>query len=157
MQVKMYEFDAAIKKRDSIDATFVEFPYDVEKEFGTKGQVKVKATFDGYEYRGSLAKMGHHCHCLGITQKIRKEINKQTGDLVHVVITKDNAPRIVQIPEDFKRELEENKEAKNVFCSLSYSNQKRFVEWITSAKKIETRDKRLKGSVSMLLEGTKHS
>lgn len=39
--MEIYEFDAEIKKQDSIDATFVEFPYDVEKEFGVKGQVKV--------------------------------------------------------------------------------------------------------------------
>ncbi|WP_050354391.1 YdeI/OmpD-associated family protein [Gottschalkia purinilytica] len=154
--MKIYEFDAVIKKHDSIDATFVEFPYDVEKEFGIKGQVKVKAIFDDYEYRGSLVKMGHHCHCIGITQKIRKEINKQDGDLVHVAITKDDDPRIVEIPEDFKIELEENVEAKNIFDSLSYSNQKKFTEWITNAKKIETRDKRLKKTISMLLEGTKH-
>jgi hypothetical protein len=50
--MKTYEFDAEIKKQDSIDAPFVEFPYDVEKEFGVKGQVKVLATFDGCEYRG---------------------------------------------------------------------------------------------------------
>lgn len=45
--MKKYEFDALIQKHDSIDAAFIEFPYDVLEEFGTKGQVKVKAVFDG--------------------------------------------------------------------------------------------------------------
>ena len=35
---------------------YILFPYDVEKEFGTKGRVPVKATFDGVEYSGSLVK-----------------------------------------------------------------------------------------------------
>ncbi len=39
-----YEFDAVIWKREGMDAAFIEFPFDVEKEFGAKGQVKVKAT-----------------------------------------------------------------------------------------------------------------
>ncbi|WP_010233489.1 DUF1905 domain-containing protein [Clostridium arbusti] len=39
--MKSYEFDAVIKKHGTIDAAYIEFPYDVEKEFGTKGQVKV--------------------------------------------------------------------------------------------------------------------
>ena len=62
--MKVYEFDAEIIKHEGIDGTYVEFPYAVEKEFGTRGQVKVWATFDGYEYRGSLANMGfHRCRC----------------------------------------------------------------------------------------------
>ena len=40
--MKKFQFDATMLKREGQDATFIEFPYDVEKEFGTKGQVKVK-------------------------------------------------------------------------------------------------------------------
>lgn len=101
--MKIYEFDSVIKKQDAIDAAFIEFPYNLEEEFGIKGQVKVKTTFDGYEYQGSLAKMGHHCHCLGITRKIRKEINKGPGDMVHVVVAKDDTERVVELPEEFKK------------------------------------------------------
>jgi hypothetical protein len=150
--MKIYEFDAVIIKHDSIDATFIEFPFNVEQEFGVKGQVKVKATFDGYEYRGSLASMGHPCHCLGITQKIRKEINKQAGDMVHVVIIKDDAARVVELTEDFRALLEENHEAKNTFNSLSYINQKKLADWIAAAKKIETRNKRLEDAVAKLIK-----
>jgi hypothetical protein len=53
----IYEFDAEIIKHEAINAAFIEFPFDVEKEFGTKGQVKVHVTFNGFEYRGSLANM----------------------------------------------------------------------------------------------------
>jgi hypothetical protein len=150
--MKIYEFDAVIIKHDSIDATFIEFPFNVKQEFGVKGQVKVKATFDGYEYRGSLASMGHPCHCLGITQKIRKEINRQAGDMVHVVIIKDDAARVVELTEDFRALLEENHEAKNTFNRLSYTNQKKLADWIAAAKKIETRNKRLEDAVAKLLE-----
>jgi hypothetical protein len=153
--MKIYEFDAQIIKHDSIDAAFIEFPYDVEKEFGVKGQVKVNATFDGYEYRGSLAKMGHHCHCLGITQNIRKAINKQPGDTVHIVLKKDDEERTIDIPEDFKELLEANNSAKNFFQDLSYTNKRKFVEWISSSKKVETRERRLRDSIEMLLNSQK--
>jgi len=154
--MKTYEFDAVIKKHDSIDAAFIEFPYSIEEEFGVKGQVKVKATFDGYGYQGSLAKMGHPFHCLGITKKIRKEINKVSGDIVHVVIVKDDTSRTVELPEDFKKLLEENQDAKSFFGGLSYTNQKEYTEWVKSAKKIETRNSRIRDSISMLLKGLKH-
>jgi len=148
--MEVYEFDAKIKKQDSIDAAFIEFPYDTEKEFGVKGQVKVWATFDGCEYRGSLANMGHSCHILGITQKIRAAIGKKPGDIVHVVLKKDDDPRIVELPEDFKRLLKENEQAFSFFNTLSYTNQKEYAEWVTGAKKAETREKRINESINML-------
>lgn len=84
-QPKVYEFDAVIQKVPDIDGAYVEFPYDVRKEFG-KGRVKVSATFDGYPYEGSLVRMGTPCHIIGIRREIRAKIKKQAGDLVQVTI-----------------------------------------------------------------------
>lgn len=148
--MKIYEFDAEIKKKEGMDAAFIEFPYNVEAEFGVKGQVKVSVTFDGYGYRGSLAKMGHHCHLLGITKNIRDAIGKQPGDVVHIVLKRDDEPRVVDIPEDLMERLEEDKEVHEFFNRLSYTNQKSYVNKITSAKKEETRAKRLDEAIVTL-------
>ena len=155
ISVKTYEFDAEIKKQDSIDAAFIEFPYDVEKEFGVKGQVKVLATFDGCEYRGSLAKMGHSCHILGMTQNIRASIGKRPGDVVHIILKKDDEPRIVEVPEDFSKCLEESELARSFFDTLSYTNRKEYVHWVESAKRVETREKRIKDAIAMLKDKVK--
>lgn len=85
MNTKIYEFDAIIKKVPDIDGAYINFPYDVRAEFG-KGRVKVKATFDGVEYLGSLVRMKTPNHIIGLRKDIRKLINKQPGDIVHVVI-----------------------------------------------------------------------
>lgn len=155
MTEKIYEFDAEIKKHPKIDAGFIEFPYNVEKEFGKKGQVKVTATFDGYAYQGSLVKMGHDCHWLGVTKEVRNAIGKHPGDVVHVVLKQDTEPRIVQIPEDFGKVLEENPEANAFFEKLSYTHRREYVRWITGAKKAETRERRLKKAIRMLLDKIK--
>ena len=55
MNEKLYEFDAEIQKVPDIDGAYIIFPYDVREEF-QKGRVKVKATFDGVEYNGSLVR-----------------------------------------------------------------------------------------------------
>jgi hypothetical protein len=83
---KTYEFDAVILKVPDIDGAYIEFPYDVKKEFG-RGRVKVFATFDGEPYEGSLVRMGTPCHIIGIRKDIREKINKQPGDTIHVTIT----------------------------------------------------------------------
>ncbi len=154
--MKEYKFDAVILKKEGMNATFIEFPYDVEKEFGVKGQVKVQATFDGVPYRGSLAKMGHHCHILGVTQKIRKEIGKSAEDTIHVVLKQDTEPRIVEVPQDFAELLDKYPEAKKLFDSMSYTHKKEYVRWIEEAKRHETRQRRLQKSLTMLMDKIKH-
>ena len=85
MNPKTYEFDAVIHKVPDIDGAYIEFPYDVRKEFG-KGRVKVSATFDGEPYEGSLVRMKTPGHIIGLRKDIRAKIRKQPGDIVHVTI-----------------------------------------------------------------------
>ena len=85
MNDKIYEFDAVIQKVPEIDGAYIEFPYDVRKEFG-RGRVKVHATFDGAAYDGSLVRMKTPGHIIGIRKDIRALINKQPGDTIHVTI-----------------------------------------------------------------------
>lgn len=85
MKKNIYEFDAVIQKVPDIDGAYIEFPYDVKKEFG-KGRVKVHATFDGEPYDGSLVRMKTPGHIIGIRKDIREKIKKQHGDKIHVTI-----------------------------------------------------------------------
>lgn len=85
MNDKIYEFEAVIRKVPDIDGAYIDFPYDVRKEFG-RGRVKVHAVFDGVEYDGSLVRMKTPGHIIGIRKDIRARINKQPGDTIHVTI-----------------------------------------------------------------------
>jgi hypothetical protein len=85
MDSKRFEFDAVLMKVPDIDGAYVEFPYDVRAEFG-RGRVKVRATFDGVPYDGSLVRMGTPCHIIGVRKDIRSKIGKQPGDVVRVTI-----------------------------------------------------------------------
>lgn len=144
-----YKFEGIIKKIPDKDATFVEIPFDVEKEFGAK-RVKVKAKFDGVDYRGSIVSMGQGCYMIGITKAIRNQIGKEAGDNIFVEVEKDEEVREIQLPEDFKNELEKNEEALKFYNTLSYSAKRKYYQWITSAKKEETRQKRINEAVLKL-------
>ena len=88
---KTYEYDAVIQPADKGGA-YVIFPYDIRKEFG-KGRVKVRATFDGEPYEGSVVNMGMKnadgtvCYIIGVLKRIREKIGKQPGDSIHITIT----------------------------------------------------------------------
>jgi uncharacterized protein YdeI (YjbR/CyaY-like superfamily) len=93
---------------------------------------------------------------LGVTQKIRKKINKNPGDTVHVVLKQDIGPRIVEVPQDFAELLVQNSEAKELFDAMSYTHKKEYVRWIESAKREETRQRRLQKSINLLQDKVKH-
>lgn len=131
----------------------VEVPFSVPEVYGTGGQVRVLATFDGHEYRGSIAPMGGGTHILGIRKATRQAIGKDVGDDVEVTITRDTAPRTVTVPEELIRALEGAPEAAERFESMSYTHRREYAEWVAEGKKQETRDRRASRAVDMIVEG----
>jgi bacteriocin resistance YdeI/OmpD-like protein/uncharacterized protein DUF1905 len=151
--MKKYKFKAEIQPGRGGGA-YVLFPYDVEKEFGTKGHVPVRATFDGVDYMGSLAKYGLPQHMLGVAKAIRERISKGPGDTVLVEVWKDAEIRTVEVPADFQEVLKQNG-LLPFFEKLSYTHRKEYCRWITEAKKEETRSRRLEKAAEMLSKGVK--
>lgn len=142
----IHNFEGTLKKIEGKDATYIEIPFDVEKEFGAK-RVKVKAKFDGVDYRGSIVSMGQGCYIIGVTKAIRSQIGKSAGESILVCIEKDDELRNIELPIDFKSKLEGNEEALRFYNRLSYSGKRKYYQWITSAKKDETRQKRIRQAV----------
>jgi hypothetical protein len=133
---------------------FVEVPFDVEKEYGSK-KPRVKATIEGVPYRGTLVRMGTECHLLLILKSIREQIGKTFGDEVQVTLEPDTEPRLIEIPEDLSKEFKKDKDVKAFFDKLSYTHQKEYVTWINDAKKEETRQNRITRTIEMLRQGKK--
>lgn len=113
-----HEFHAAIEEGRR-GGTWVLIPIDVPEVYGTKGRVKVVATFDSHPYRGSIVPMGG-THVLGITKVIREAIGKSIGDMVHVTLQKDTEPRTVSVADELAAALGKNDAAKAFFAGLSY-------------------------------------
>jgi hypothetical protein len=151
--MKKYRFKAKIEAGDGGGA-HVLFPYDTDKEFGTKGRVPVKATFNGVPYAGSLIKYGQPQHMLGVMKAIREQIGKGPGDTIDVEIWKDEAPRVLEIPAAFKSAMKKEG-VLATFDKLSYTHRKEYCRWITEAKREETRSARLSKSIAMLKKGIK--
>lgn len=151
--MKTYKFKARIEGA-SLGGACVYFPYNVEEEFGTRGRVAVKATFDGVPYSGSIVKYGAPQHMLGISKSIREQIGKGPGDTVEVTIEKDETERTVEVPPEFQKLLKKEK-LLPVFEKLSYSHKREYCRWITEAKREETRANRLVKAVELLRSGVK--
>lgn len=88
---KYLEFDAILIKQPDIDGAYIEVPFDIKAIFG-KSRLPVHATFDGEPYDGQVVKMGTPCHIIGVRKDIRKKINKQPGDTIHVTLEEREKP-----------------------------------------------------------------
>ncbi len=153
--MKKYSFTAIIEAAEvGSGGAYILFPYDVEKEFGTKGRVPVQAAFDGIPCTRSLVKYGKPQHMLGILKAFREQLGKGPGDKVKVELWKDEAVRTVELPADFAALLKKE-ELLPTFEKLSYTHRKEYVRWINEAKKAETRAARLTKSMAMLSKGVK--
>ncbi len=93
MDGNLYKFKSKIYAVPQKGGAYVEFPYDIRKEFG-KGRVKVHVTFDGIPYDGSIVNMGVKnpdgsiCYIIGMLKSIRKQLGKSEGDEVDVTVCK---------------------------------------------------------------------
>lgn len=154
---KLLEFDIALMGYDNTQAAGFYLPVNVYEIFGKKGLVKVKATFDGYLYRGTLQPQGDGRHALIVRKDIQKSIGKRAGDTIHVTIEEDTEERLVTVPTDFLSLLEQNPPAKALFETLAYTHRKEYVRWIEEAKRQETREKRLAKAIELLNAGKKIS
>lgn len=149
-----YEFEEEIRAGDRGGA-YVEFPFDVLEEFDVKGRVPIQCSFDGVHYRGSLMRMGTAGHILGIRKAIREAIGKAIGDTVAVVLWRDRDERSVSLPRELERALASASSVRKEFAEMSFTHRREFAEWVASAKKAETRDRRAGRAVEMIRAGNK--
>ena len=149
-------FDAEILDAENgMDAAFVKIPFDVKAGLGSL-RPKVKATFDRKViYRGLLVRMQTPFHMLLLRKDVRAELGKKIGDIIHVEIELDIEPRVVEIPDLLQKELDKDPEFKQFFEKLSFTHQKEYVNFITEAKKEETRLRRIEKIVQMLQDKKK--
>ena len=87
----VYRFQSKIHTVPQKGGAYIEFPYDIRKEFD-RGRVKVHVTFGGIPYDGSIANMGVKnpdgtaCYIIGMPKSIREQLQKSEGDKVEVTV-----------------------------------------------------------------------
>jgi hypothetical protein len=135
-------------------ATGIEVPEEVVLGLGPSKRPAVVVTINGFSYRSTIAPYGGS-YLLPVAADIRAGAGVDAGDVLDVLVEVDAAPRAVEVPADLAKALASHKGAKAFFESLSFSNQRGYVDWITSAKKEETRVARVDKAVESLAAGRK--
>jgi len=150
------EFEAILMAKGPGGAwTFLPVPFDVQAVFGSKARVAVAGTLNGFPFRTSVLPEGDGTHSMMVGKDLQAGANAKAGDLVRVVMRRDDEERAVEVPEDFTAALESHAKAGPFFAGLTASQKREYVDWIVSAKQAATRTSRIEKALLFLEEGKK--
>jgi antitoxin component of MazEF toxin-antitoxin module len=135
-------FRAELRSTQRGGGHLVEVPPDVIEKLGGKGRIAIRATFNGVPYRGSIMRMGG-VTVLGVTKGIMEQAGVEVGDTLEVVVENDDSPREVAVPAELAAAFERDSGMRTAWEALSYTARKEHATAIESAKKPETRARRV--------------
>ena len=133
-------------------ATGIEVPTEVVTALGPTKRPAVRVTVGDHTYRTTVAPMGGK-YWVPLSAENRTAAGVAAGDSVEVEIEVDEAPRVVEVPDDLSAALDADPVARAAFDALSYSNQRRHLLSVEGAKTAETRARRVAKAVAELREG----
>lgn len=88
-----------------------------------------------------------------IVQLVRKAIQLNEEGVKPASRPKSKTKTPLFVPVDLKAALRGNQKAREVFEGFSYSHQKEYIEWLTEAKREETRARRLETAIEWMAAG----
>jgi hypothetical protein len=130
----------------------LEVPPAVVEALAAGKRPRVTITINGHSWRSRVAIMRGR-YLLGLSNANRQAAGVVTGDEVDVDVELDIQPRVVVEPADFARVLDADPVARTAYERLAYGRKLQYVRAIESAKKPETRKRRIEKTVATLRDG----
>ena len=132
--------------------TYAKIPEVLQDKNNPFGWVRVSGSIDGVELKGyHLMPMGNGNLFLPVKATIRKQIKKQEGDWVHVILFRDDSP--TQIPDELLACFDDAPGSYDKFLRYSRGEQKAFIDFIYSAKTETTKANRIVKVIDMISKG----
>ncbi len=133
--------------------TGIEVPDEVIEELNAGKRSSLMVRVNGYVYQVTPGVMDGRT-MLSFSADHRQKSGLQGGDEIHVELAVATTPPEVEMPDDFRKALEES-DTKAFFDSLSNSLQRYHCDQINGAKTEETRQRRIEKAVGLFKQGKK--
>ncbi|MFF6772031.1 YdeI/OmpD-associated family protein [Streptomyces sp. NPDC012637] len=127
----------------------LEVPPEVVAALGGGARPPVTITVNGHSWKSRVAILRGR-HLLGLSNANRQAAGVAIGEEVEVELELDTEPRVVVEPQDFARALDDDPAARAAYDNLAHSRKREHVRAIESAKKPETRQRRIEKAIATL-------
>jgi uncharacterized protein YdeI (YjbR/CyaY-like superfamily) len=145
-------FPATLERgRSRLNWIIARIPFDVSKVWGTRGQLRVKGTINGFAFRTSLFPTGDGAHVLLVNKRMQAGAKASVDSVAQFRLEPDTEERSVAVPEELDRALAEERALRRWFDRLNYSTRRWIVDWITDVKSTEARMRRAEQMAERLL------
>jgi Bacteriocin-protection, YdeI or OmpD-Associated/Domain of unknown function (DUF1905) len=134
--------------------TFLILPKEASGKLPSRGMMSIEGAFNGLAFRATLEPDGQGSHWLKVDRKLREAAGAEAGDVVALEIapvTEEPEPRV---PADLRKALSAaDPKARAVWSDITPLARRDWIQWIESAKREETRSKRIESGCDMLAKG----
>lgn len=120
---------------------FVPLPFHPDEVWGAKARHCLSGTIGGRTWRGTVTKYGE-THGLPIGPAWTRDNGLGAGDEVEVAV-RPEGPQIDSLADDLRTAIEASPQALAFFGGLTTFDRNNYMRWIDSAKRPETRMKRI--------------
>jgi Bacteriocin-protection, YdeI or OmpD-Associated/Domain of unknown function (DUF1905) len=134
--------------------SFLVLPKNASAKLPSRGMTAIEGTLNGFPFQATLEPDGQKSHWLKVDRKLSEAAGAEAGD----VVTLDIAPAAEEpepaVPADFRKALAAAApKARALWSGITPIARRDWIHWITSARRPETRARRIKNACSMLAAG----
>jgi len=122
---------------------YVRLPPEVVRALDRGLRFRVRGRLNGVDFRSSTMPMGGGATCLGVHRATREAAGAAFGDRVGVEVEPDDDPRVLELPPELEAALAADVALAGAFQRLSQTQRREDAASIASAKRPETRERRL--------------
>lgn len=133
--------------------TFLLLPGSASAKLPTRGRTSVTGSLNGSPFRATLEPDGQKSHWLKVTRKMREAAGAEVGELVSLEIVPVEKEPEPQVPVDLRKALAAAPKAREIWSDITPLARRDWIDWITSAKRPETRARRVENACDMLAAG----
>ncbi|MDP9467283.1 MAG: YdeI/OmpD-associated family protein, partial [Chloroflexota bacterium] len=125
-------------------------PREVATALGGLKQMRVVGSVNGVPHHSSTMPYGGRGLFMGVHKATREAAGVGFGERVEIVISRDDRPRVLEIPPELESAFSAEPALRDRFEALAYSRRRDLAAPISEARRPETRAARLAKAVAAL-------
>jgi len=133
--------------------TLLTLPKDASAKLPSRGMTMVEGAINGFPFRTTLEPDGRRSHWLKVERRLREAVGASVGEIVTLEIAITGEAQEPKVPADLRKALAATPKARASWSDITPIARTDWIHWVVSAKRAETRARRIESACSMLAAG----